>query len=98
MFALVSSSIITSEGKEMKNTRGIRGRQLFLFVMFMYSIVIVHTSRTNTSALDAATLATINDVWFKEVASLEIPAIVAVDELPAIMSTCNILCVVLVAF
>ena len=49
-------------------------------------------------ALDAAALATINDVWSKEMASLEIPAVVAAERLPAIISTCNILCFVFVAF
>ena len=84
----------------MKNTRGIRGRQLFFYLCYVYvwNCTFVHISRTNTSALDAAALATINDVWSKEVASLEIPAIVAAEELPAIMSTCNILCFVFVAF
>ena len=42
-FALVSRSIITSEGKEMKNTRGIRGRQLFyLLCLFMKLYVCSH--------------------------------------------------------
>ena len=83
----------------MKNTRGIRRRQLFyLCYAYVCNCTVVHISRTKTSALDAAALATINDVWSKEVASLEIQAIVAAEELPAIMSTCNILCFVLVAF
>ena len=96
IYFITSRSIVSSEVKELRNTRSVSGRHFF-YVCYAYLFInnLFHNYRTEMAGLDEGTLAAINDVWSKELCALDLPTVTNESaELQPLMSTGNIVCII----